>query len=438
MVDGEPIIRRAIELNTGILARSADVLVRSQLAISHHDLGLLLTQTDPDAAVAAFGEARAINEALAKQFPDKPRYRFDLADNLDGLGLALAAAAKPGADEAFRAADELFRKLVGEFPDNAEYRIHQAMSLRNRGKVLVDAGRNEPAEPLYRQGLALLDVKNASSQSVEWLRTKAGLLINLGVLQRPGAEDALRQAIALTARLAGDRPGAGEDRHLLAIALLNMASLLPELKRAPEAGPFFERSVAEFEKLAAAAPRAAEIQHHFGIALAEQGVWLDRAGKTAEAKGVLTAAVDHQTLAVQLSKNAPGCRVARAEHLIALADVNRKLGAYPEAARLALEVPRGLPTAARAKGCFDAARALARVVTQLGADRNIPEKERDHLTRVYLTRTVVLLRDAVDARPELSGPIKADPDIKVLESRPEFQAILSTLVEADAGRSPGR
>jgi hypothetical protein len=90
-----------------------------------------------------------------------------------------------------------------------------------------------------------------------------------------------------------------------------------------------------------------------------------------------------------------------------------------------------VPSSARAQACFDAARALARLVTQVGGDSKVSQAERDHLTRVYLTRTVVLLRDAVDANPELSKPIKADRDIKVLESRPEFQAIMNTLVEAN-------
>ncbi len=89
-----------------------------------------------------------------------------------------------------------------------------------------------------------------------------------------------------------------------------------------------------------------------------------------------------------------------------------------------------MPSSGRAQACFDAARALARLVAQVGGDLKVPQAERDHLTRVYLTRTVVLLRDAVDANPKLSGPIKADRDIKVLESRPDFQAIMNTLVEA--------
>ena len=180
----------------------------------------------------------------------------------------------------------------------------------------------------------------------------------------------------------------------------------------------------------AAAPKVAEYHHHFGLVLAGRGGWLDRAGKTAEAKEVLTAAVEQQQQAMQLGRGVPAFRMAMAGHRIALADVNRKLGAYADAARQALEAPKVAPAAGRAEVCLDTARALARLVAQVGNDVNLPEAERDHLTKSYLTRTVVLLRDAVDADPKLSDPIRDDPDIKVLRSRPEFEAILNSLVEA--------
>ena len=51
------------------------------------------------------------------------------------------------------------------------------------------------------------------------------------------------------------------------------------------------------------------------------------------------------------------------------------------------------------------------------------------MTRNYLSRTVVLLREAMDAGPEIAEQIKANADIKALESRPEFQTFMSSLAE---------
>ena len=56
------------------------------------------------------------------------------------------------------------------------------------------------------------------------------------------------------------------------------------------------------------------------------------------------------------------------------------------------------------------------------------QADRDRLTRNYLGRTIVLLREAIDSSPTLADQIKTDPDIKPLESRPEFHTIMNTLV----------
>ena len=177
------------------------------------------------------------------------------------------------------------------------------------------------------------------------------------------------------------------------------------------------------------APSAVEIQSHFGIVLAEQGKWLDKSGKPADAKTALAAAVEHQRQAMRLGKNPASCRLALASHLAELADVNRKLGAYDEALRLALEVPKAVPLASRGPACYDAAQVLARLVTQVAADPKVAMADRDRMTRNYLSRTVVLLREAMDASPEIAAQIKSNPDIKALESRPQFQTFMSNLVE---------
>jgi eukaryotic-like serine/threonine-protein kinase len=436
IAEAEPVLRRSIDVNSALATKSPeDVLIRFQLAVSHHDLGLvLMKQGNPHDAIASFRAAKEINEAMTKEFPGKPRYLSNLADNYDSIALALSAEAQPGVDEAFQSATKLFDELVTTYPDSIQYRIRQATSLRNQGAALAQAGHPDKAMPIYRQALAILDSRDIKAQTADLQRTKAELLLNLGGKELGGGdEDALRKSIAISEQLVAKQGSAGKDRNNLAIAEYNLADLLVSRSRLSDAGGFFDRSVANFEKVVAAAPKVAEIRHHFGIIRAGQARWLDMSGKTAEAKSALLSAVNQQREAVALSKNAPICRITLADHFVDLADINRKLGGYEEAARLALEVPKTVPSANRAQACLDAARALARLVTQTGADRKLPEKERDYLTRSCLTRTVVLLRDAIDGNPKLSEMIKEDSDIKVLESRPEFQAILRTLV--DSGRS---
>lgn len=49
--------------------------------------------------------------------------------------------------------------------------------------------------------------------------------------------------------------------------------------------------------------------------------------------------------------------------------------------------------------------------------------------RKFLGRTLVLLREAVDANTKLANLIKNDPVFKELRDRPEFQIMLSNLVD---------
>ena len=124
---------------------------------------------------------------------------------------------------------------------------------------------------MYKEALAKLESKDAKNQSPEGLRVQADLLNCLAELDLPGAEDAYRRSIALSQSLVDAKPSLSSDRHTLAIAQHNLAKFLLDAKRLAEAGPFFAQSVANMEKLAAEAPKAIDVQSHFGIILATHG-----------------------------------------------------------------------------------------------------------------------------------------------------------------------
>ena len=429
--EAEPILREAIAQNTPIMQQSPDdVQVRFYLAASHHNLGeALVRQGNALAAIAEFRKSQAINEEMIKRSPDKPRYRSDLGSDLDSLAVAMNTLGQPKADETFAAAIAIFEKLIADHPENIDYRIREAMCLRNRGGVLHLAGKTDQAEPVYQKGLAVLDSVDPKLRTADCQRWQARILFNLGALQGAVAQDALKRSIVLSQHLLAGKPGAVEDRHNLAIAQNNLGMLLVDQKRLPDARPYFADSLANFEKLVAAAPAAVEIRSHFGIVLAEQGKWLDKSGKPAEARTTLLAAVEQQREAMRLGKNPASCRLALASHLAELADVNRKLGAYDEASRLALEVPKSVPLSSRGPACFNAAEVLARLVTQVGADSKLAQADRDRMTRNYLSRTVVLLREAMDSSPDIAAQVKSSADIKALEALPQFQTFMSNLVD---------
>ena len=136
-----------------------------------------------------------------------------------------------------------------------------------------------------------------------------------------------------------------------------------------------------------------------------------------------------QRQAVELSKSeSDPYRQLLGAHQLDLADVYLKLSAYEQAARIALEIPTTVPNSSRAEGCLDAARLLARLVTRLSADQKIAQAKRDRLARGYLARIVVLLREVIDTDPRLAEQIKTDHHIKLLKSRPEFQAMMNLML----------
>jgi hypothetical protein len=200
------------------------------------------------------------------------------------------------------------------------------------------------------------------------------------------------------------------------------------LKRRPEAAPCFAKAVTGLERLVADAPRSVDYHSQLGMALAQQGALLAEDGKLHEAKTALASAVDHQARAVELSRNRDDTRAWLGNHLLELAGVNLKLGADREAAESALKAPQAVPESSRGQAYLHAARILARLVIRAGADPKLAQADRDQSARNYLGRTIVLLREAIDADPQLAGPIKNDPDIKALEARPEFRAMMNALV----------
>jgi serine/threonine protein kinase len=426
----DTVLRRAVEVNAPLSVKHPeDVQIRFDLAKDYQCLGdLEREQGNLDAAAASIRQSRSISESLVKEFPDKPRYREVLAINLADLGLVLHELGQPQAEEMFQASAAIYDKLVTAHPDNVEYQIGQARCLRDQGAVVESKGQVEQAESIYRKALTRFDVKNSKAQTNEALRMQAGLLNNLGGLHRPGAEKAFRDSIALSTRLTEQQASANTDIHNLAIAQLNLGSLLIDEKRLPEAGPLLTQSIANFEKLVASAPTAIDFQSNFGVVLSVNGKWLDQTGKTPEGKLALETAVEHQRTAVKLSKNSPACRELLGSHLADLADVNLKLGAYEQSARVALDIPKAVSSTGRADGCFTAARILARLVTKVSGDVKLTQAERDRLTQSYLGRTAVLLREAIDTDPKLAEQIKIDASIKSLQARPEFRTIMNTLV----------
>jgi tetratricopeptide (TPR) repeat protein len=433
--ESEPYIRRAIELNSPIAASSPDyVQIQFDLALQQNNLGMLLRLKGQERqAIDSFMKAKAISESLLGTFPDQPRYREQLAGVLTNLAGAMTNVRDAGAEEVYKTALPHYERLVADYPDNINYRIGQASCLRNYGPLVAGDKRPQEAESLYRKALALLEAHAGETASAEQLRVQAEVLNNLGDLQResgsPQAESTLRRAIEIFDVLVKRTPPAPKDRHNLAIAHNNLGELLVKLNRLDDAGKLFEQSVADFEKLVAEAPNSTDFHSQLGMILANEAGLLDQIGKPDGARDFLKRAVKHQQQAAVLSKNREDIRSQLGKHLIQLAGIELELGAYGEAATSALAIPRAFPMSERSQGCLAAARILAGVSRKAGADTKLTQSQREEFGATYLPRTIVLLREAIDARPELGERIKTEEEFREIRSRPEFTTMLNSLVD---------
>ncbi len=460
--------------------------VRNDLALAtdargwaHRELG------DVKAAEQDYRGALAVFDDLLAEFPTSPRYRESLARVCNSLGLIEKSSGRPSDAEAhFRREQALVERLFQDFPDRLEHKRELARSLTNLGYVLGDQGRPEEAEPALVRAIELnsalavtnprdvqvrLDLARSHTNLGELLRSKgeiqraitsfanarstgeklvrefpdnaryraelAGTLLrkDFGDLQvtlnRPEAEVTLLHAIGAFESLAAGASPTREDRQDLAIAHATLGNILVGVNRLLEAGPHFASSVAGFENLVAEHARSPATQSYFGVVMEMKARWLDASGKAKEAKRALAAAIGHERQAVELGQNRSVYRERLGSHLLELAWIDLELGADDEAAKIALDLPKTVPSSGRPRACFDAARVLARLVSPNDADARHAGADHDRLTRNYVGRMAILLREAIDADPKLAEPIKVDADIKRLTSRPEFRQIIRALVD---------
>ena len=111
---------------------------RSDLAASHVNLGILLSDTGkPAEAEAEFRKALAIRQKLADDNPAVTEFRSGLADSHNDLGILLSNTGKPAEAEAeFRKALAIWQKLADDNPAVTGFRSNLAGSHFNLGILL--------------------------------------------------------------------------------------------------------------------------------------------------------------------------------------------------------------------------------------------------------------------------------------------------------------
>ena len=441
--EAERILRRGIAMNADLTAKQpGDVQVRLDLAKCRNNLGYLFLEAgQTEEAIAELVQARDLSSALVKQFPDAPRYRHNLAGDLRNLGRAYEAAGQAAAEASYQESLRISEKLATEFPANVDYQIELGRCLNSLGALMAAANRADQAESCYTRGLAVLSFKDKAARTTESLRQQATVLSNLGELQRasgrPGAEQSLRQSIAISAELAARKPAARADRQTLAIAQNNLAEVLVAAGRVEEAGQVFAKSIAGLDLLGSENPKAVDTQNYLGYVCEQQSRLLAKIGEVEKARRSIEAAVAHQRQAVKLTDGkVPAYRLMLAGHLEVLANTCVKLHAYDDAIRVAIDLPKAAP--ASEQGYVNAAKLLARCAAMANEDRQLDGPRREEIGRKCAGRIAILLREAIDSNPKLGDRIKSDPELSPIFARPDFQNLLGSLVNLGPDRTMTR
>jgi hypothetical protein len=235
-----------------------------------------------------------------------------LAGALEDLALAYDAAGKPADEPAYLASFKMYEALVKEFPDYAQYKVGLGVDLWNLG-AYVAPQRSDQAEAYYNRGLEVLK----GAYSADALRVQLGILNNLGEMRQnaggPGAEEALRDALAVAQQLVAQKPAAKADLTYLAIVQNNLGAAATAAGRTQEAEQLYAASIAGFTRLRNENPKDINLQTYLGSVYEGQAQLWDKAGQLERARQSIEASVAHDQEAVKLTDGKVAVTASRCE-----------------------------------------------------------------------------------------------------------------------------
>jgi len=441
-------------------------------------------------AEAALQRSRQLYARLVAEFPANDSHRLGLARALMQLGVFYSVAGRGSeAESTYDEALTQYRKLVADFPNVAEYRHNLGGTLNNMGRLLRKLGREAEAEAAYRQAIAvfnqlvrefpaepqhraelartyinlallvhpnpgrtldpaqpvpgrLAEAVDSMTRGVEiferlaaefpatpvYMDTLSTSLDQLaGVLRdagrNPEAEEIFQQALATRTQLVADYPAVPEHRRGLAMTLNNLGILLKNTGRAREAEELYKQSLAIHKQLAAELPSVPDHQNEVAGAMVNLArMQLDR-NELVGARRLLEDAVPYHQTALKAMPNHPAYRRFYRINRWRLAETFLKLNDHAAAAdaagqflAAAVELPRDAYTAA---GLF------AGCVTLAAQDKSLTELRRQELTTAYGDRAIAALRQAIDAGYSDRTALATDSSLEAMRSRDDFQTLLT-------------
>jgi serine/threonine-protein kinase len=377
----ESAYRAAIQVQERLVADSrGHPARRRELARYQNNLGILLHDTGRlGDAEHAFGEALAIDSELAQLPHATPGDRWQWAQVSNNLGNLLRETSRPdGAEAAFTKARDLEEELVSAFP-----RV-----------------------PDYRKGLAMTE-------------SNLGLL-GMSTSDTASAQRAMLHALELEQALVAGFPNMPDYRFRLALARLNLGTML-ERRDPNEAEALLRAARTESEHLVAKFPGVPEYTFALGNVLRCLGNLRGRRSDLAEARRLLSKAIQQQRAALESDERSPSYRVALCVSYRDYAEALKRLGVHGELATAALELPRLGPD--DPDPYRYAAVYLATCVTLVDADTALAPAARRTTAEDYARKAVDVLRQAFERRLIVSPKELDNENLNPIRHRADFQAL---------------
>jgi serine/threonine protein kinase len=449
--------------------------IRRELARSEMGLGILLKKSNRFAeSERALAAAIDLRRRLAAATPGRAEDRQALAESQYWMGVLLMRMPRkrPGDEQAFREALKTQEQLMAAAPADPGVRDARARSLNNLGMLLAANGRRDEAEAAFREALQIQDPLVQQSPTVAGLRWRlARTCCNLGSLKmsadqaaeaevletrardlqktlvdefprvpdyaqelaatddnlgllwtsrdRPKAEEAYQQALALLEDLARRYPNRPDYRQRLAVTHLNLGTLLARTDL-PEAERACRKALDLQDKLVAEFPAIPEYEDGMGRTLFSLAYIRNTQHDLDGARRVLLEAIRHQRHVREANPSNDLFRDHLGESLGLLATTSIQLGDHAGAARAAEELPRVVP---------DNLREYVRAVIFLTQCMRLAASE-PPLEESYAQKAVALLRQMVGRKLLRDVRDLDGRDLDPLRGRDDFQELRRRLAES--------
>jgi eukaryotic-like serine/threonine-protein kinase len=448
---------RAFDLATQRLA------AEPQGSEAEHDLAMAYTKRgnllaalgDKTHALQAFRASLAIRQRLAAADPMNAEVQYDLAQSYENVAASQGRAGDvKGAVESDREAFEIRKRLAEDYPDNFQILLALSDSYRSRGARYQQLRDYDSALELYREALAIrerlasAEPSNLSLQAL--LHSTHSHLGELRLLMgdTEAALNSFNQSLLIAQKVF--QSDAENYARILGVAQHTVGNALRQIGDAPGAEEALRAALALRKQRAEANPDAAQAQNDL------LSLYFDL-GKLARQNGDLDQAIDWYRQAGEIPKKFPKpefradaaldvavnlreCRTAAqvVENLDAIDKVpaGERAGvlttvifahARRKQADRALAAAERLPKAAMGR--------LDDVLPAFGLARCAALADKPDLKDRCAARAMELLQQAVAKGFKDIGRIKKHHDLDALRDCADFKALLSEL-EAKQPKTP--